>query len=218
QIFSYNWSPDSKWITYTSQDVNRFGIIYIYNVETSVKKAVTDNWYTSSQANFSNDGKYLVFVSDRDFNPIYSQTEWNHAYRGMSKIYMVLLSKDTSSPFALENNEVAISQKTEEIKKDDSKKADKPKEDTKKEVSSVVVKIDFDDIISRIIALPIEVANYGNLYCIDGKVYYNYFSFNGRRGGAAKMYDLKNKSEVDLGESIGFSISSNGKKMLVSKK
>jgi len=217
QIFSYNWSPDSKWITYTSQDVNRFGIIYIYNVETSVKKAVTDNWYTSSQANFSNDGKYLVFVSDRDFNPIYSQTEWNHAYRGMSKIYMVLLSKDTSSPFALENNEVAISQKTEEIKKDDSKKADKPKEDTKKEVSSVVVKIDFDDIISRIIALPIEVANYGNLYCIDGKVYYNYFSFNGRRGGAAKMYDLKKKSEVDLGESIGFSISSNGKKMLVSK-
>ncbi|MCB8964102.1 MAG: PD40 domain-containing protein [Bacteroidales bacterium] len=214
QIYSFNWSPDSKWITYSQQDKNFFGVINIYNVETAAIKTVTDNWYDSSQPTFSTDGKYLVFVSDRDFNPTYSQTEWNHAYGSMSRIYMILLSKDTPSPFALENNEVAVASQTPATTSKPNVNGDSKKESS----SSVVVKIDFDNILSRIVALPVESANYGNLYCIDGKVYYNYFGAgSGRRGVSAKMYDLKKKSEVELGESIGFSISSNGKKMLVSK-
>lgn len=217
-IYGYNWSPDSRWVTYSTQDANRFGIIYIYHVETAVTKPVTDSWYESSQANFSDDGKYLVFVSDRDFNPIYSRTEWNHAYREMSKVYLILLSKDTPSPFAPENNEVSLAQKAEQEKPDNSKKSSKPDDNAKKEAKPAVsVKVDFDGISSRIVPLPIDVAFYGNLYCIDGKVYYNAFSFNGRRSGSAKMYDLKKKSEIELGESIGFTISPNGKKMLVSK-
>ncbi len=55
---------------------------------------------------FSDDGKYLFFISARDFNPIYSQTEWNTAYNDMSKIYLVTLSADTKSPFAPENDMV----------------------------------------------------------------------------------------------------------------
>lgn len=215
-IYSFSWSPDSKWITYTLSDENHFGVVYTYNLETLAKQSVTDNWYDSSQPVFSNDGKYLLFVSDRDFNPIYSQTEWNHAYQAMSKIYMVLLSKDTPSPFVLENNEVVIS--LPEPQKTTDTKSDKGSKDaTKKDAStSVTVKIDFDNISSRVIALPIDVAYYGNINCIDGKVYYNQYSPETRKG-TAKMYDLKKKSETELGESLGFSISSNGKKMLVNK-
>lgn len=218
-INNYSWAPDSKWIAYTSSDVNRFNIIKIYNIDKAESKTVTDNWYASYQATFSNDGKYLLFVSDRDFDPIYSSVEWNFAYQEMSKIYMILLSKDTPSPFALENNEVGVSQ-PETPKQADNKNekgnSDKgAKETPKKETPPVVVKIDFDDILSRIIALPIDVANYGNISCIDGKVYYNQYGSD--RKGTAKVYDLKKKTETELGESINFSISSNGKKMLVRK-
>ncbi len=217
QIFSFNWSPDCKWITYSAQDANRFNVIYVYSIENAQKNQVTENWYSSSQAVFSNDGKYLVMVSDRDFNPIYSQTEWNHAYQEMSKIYMIMLSKDTPSPFAPENNEVAFDKKADQEKQADSKQNGKPVEDSKKDAKPTVsVKIDFDGILSRTVALPIDAAYYGNLYCIDGKIYYN--QAKARRGVAsAKMFDLKKKSEVELAESLRFSISSNGKKMLVFK-
>lgn len=215
QIYSYAWAPDSKWVTYTLQDENRFGMVYLYNIETNTKHAVTDNWYDSSQPVFSTDGKYLMFVSDRDFNPIYSQTEWNHAYQAMSKIYMILLSKDTPSPFALENNEVVIAQT--EQKSADTKSDKGSKDASKKEATpSVVVKIDFDNILSRIIVLPIDVAFYGNISCVDGKVYYNQYNTGSRRG-VMKMFDLKKKSETELGESTSYTLSSNGKKMLVSK-
>lgn len=216
QIYSFNWAPDSKWITYTLRDENRFGVIYSYNLEKALKQPVTDNWYDSSQPTFSNDGKYLLFSSDRDFNPIYSQTEWNHAYQAMSKVYLVLLSKDTPSPFSLENNEVVIAQ-SETPKTIDAKTEKGTKDVAKKEATpAVTVKIDFDNISSRVIALPIDVAYYGNINCIDGKVYYNQYKPESE-SSTVRMYDLKKKTETELGESIGFTISSNGKKMLVNK-
>ncbi|NOU19624.1 MAG: protease [Bacteroidales bacterium] len=213
RINDYSWSPDSKWVTYTATDMNRFHIINVYNIESATKQAVTDNWYESDQPTFSNDGKYLLFVSDRDFDPIYSSVEWNYAYKDMSKIYMILLSKETPSPFAPENNEVGAN-KTESTKQSDSKTEKELKDTPKKEVTPVNVKIDFDGILSRIIALPVDVSSYEDVNCIDGKVYFNQYSTVKQ---VAKLYDLAKKTETELADSITFTISSNGKKMLVQK-
>jgi len=214
-VNSYSWSPDSKWIAYSTSDANRFSVVYIYNIDSKTTNSVTNGWFSSYSPVFSNDGKYLLYVSDREFNPIYSNTEWNHAYVDMSNIYMVMLAKDTPSPFALENNEVKPETKTEQPKdKDSAKKPTKTEEKPKVEVQPV--KIDFDGIENRTVELPGKAGRYYNIYCIDGKVYYNYSSSRDRQP-VAMMYDLKKQKETELGESIRFTISSNGKKMLVSK-
>ncbi|HDP75432.1 MAG TPA: protease [Bacteroidales bacterium] len=214
-INSYSWSPDSKWIAYSTSDANRFSVIYLYNTDNKTTNSATNGWFSSYSPVFSNDGKYLLYVSDREFNPIYSNTEWNHAYVDMSKIYMVMLAKDTPSPFALENNEVKPETKTEQPKvKDSAKKSAKIEEKPKPEVHPV--KIDFDGIENRTVELPGKAGRYYNIYCIDGKVYYNYFSSKNRQP-MAMMYDLKKQKETELGEFNRFTISSTGKKMLVSK-
>ncbi len=214
-VNSYSWSPDSKWITYSTPDSNRFSVIYIYNINTKTTKPVTSSWFSSYNPVFSDDGKYLLYVSDREFNPIYSDTEWNHAYTDMSKIYMVMLSKDTPSPFAPENNEVKPDTKAEQPKENNSaKKSGKTDEKPKTELQPI--KIDFDGIENRTVEIPGKAGRYFNIYCVDGKVFYNYFSSSSRQP-VAMMYDLKKQKETELGESIRFSISANGKKMLVSK-
>jgi len=212
-IYSYSWSPDSKWVAYSTEDENRFSVVFLYNTETASTYNVTGNWYTSTNPVFSNDGLYLLFVSDRDFNPIYSSTEWNHAYTDMSKIFMVMLSKNTPSPFAPENNEVKIEPKPVA----DAKK--KPADDKKAAEAQPTVKpvqVDIDGIAERTVSLPIDAANYRIAACIDGKVYYSYYG-SGRGSQIARVFDLKKKTETDLGESLQFAISANGKKMLVSK-
>ena len=55
---------------------------------------------------FSSDGKYLFFVSERSFNPTYGQTEWNHTYSDMERIYLVTLAAATKSPMAPKSDEV----------------------------------------------------------------------------------------------------------------
>jgi tricorn protease len=218
EIRSFDWSPDSKWIAYTEAADNQFNIIYLYQLESKNIYPVTDNWYTSSNPAFSPDGKYLYFVSDRDFNPVYSRTEWNHSYSDMSRLYLVTLAKSTPSPLALENDIVTII--PEEVVKDSGKKE---KEETKdkgankdKEPVRTDTKIDTDGLQSRIIALPVSPANYVNLQPVNDRIYYNRF-ISGPRSGSAYIFDLKTIKETELGSGLRFRIASGMKKMLVVK-
>ncbi len=216
----FSWSPDSKWITYSAPQKNGMNMIYVYNCDTKQKTAVTDYWYSSSQPAFSSDGKYLLFSSRRDFNPTYSETEWNHAYKDMSNIYMFILSKSTVSPFAPENDEVKINPEpaTGEAKEGDKKKDDKKddkKDGKKEETKKVSVQIDTDGIDSRIISLPLKAGNYWNLYCVNDMVYYNKTAAGGE--SPLCMYDLKKKKETELGSGMNFEISADLKKMLINK-
>lgn len=93
------FSADSQWITYTKPASNDLSVVYIYNLTSGKEYPVTEKWYNSSEPTFSSDGKYLIFSSDRDFNPIYGRLEWNHVYTRMGGIYLVPLALSTPSPF-----------------------------------------------------------------------------------------------------------------------
>src|SRR5690606_6180892 len=108
-IGSYTFAPDSKWIAYTMPGKAReYTVINLYNIDSKKTITVTDTWYNSGQPEFSTDGKLLYFVSQRDFNPTYGSTEWNHVYNDMSRPYFVRLSASAKSPFAEESDEVTM--------------------------------------------------------------------------------------------------------------
>ena len=69
EFYGVAFSPDSRWITYTKPAKNDFSVVYVYNLVEKKEYPVTEKWYNSSSPVFSTDGKYLVFESDRDFNP-----------------------------------------------------------------------------------------------------------------------------------------------------
>ena len=177
-----SFSPDSKWVTYTRICENTNSIVYLYDLSGKKEYPVTDRWYSSSSPVFSTDGKYLVFTSSRDFNPIYGRTEWNHVYTDMDGVYLAILSKDTPSPFLETDVKVTTD-------------ADPGKEEPKKEEASTpTVTIDIDGIGERIVKLPIPASIYGDLYSNGEKVYY--FT----RKGGMKVYDLKKKKEEEICE------------------
>jgi tricorn protease len=206
EIRQFNWSPDSRWVVFGKNEKNSFGVIYLYELATGKLTPVTDNWYSSSAPSFSNNGKYLFFASARDFNPIYSETEWNHAYTDMERIYLITLSKDTVSPFTPEDNEVVL--KAENTDKQ-VKKSEKSKENN-------TTVIDLDGIEQRIVDLPVKPSNYYNINGIGDKVYYNASSSDGD-GFVFKVFDLKKKEETELGNQMNYAISGNNKKMVVSQ-
>jgi tricorn protease len=204
ELNDFDWSPDSKWIAYANNAKNQYSVIYLYHVEDGKTYPVTDSWYESGSPHFSPDGKYLYFVSSRDFNPTYSQTEWNHSYSNMDKVYLVTLAKDIPSPFALENDEVNI----EEEKPDNADDTQGGTADEK------ITKIDTEGLNARILALPIQASNYFHIESVVDKVYYIERSSFGS-AMTAKVFDLKTKKEAELGPGINFTISANGKKMLI---
>lgn len=202
EIRNFNWSPDSRWIVYTLPRFNTTNAVYVYSLETKAKKICTDEWFDSYNPSFSTDGKYLLFTSARNFNPIYSSTEWNHVYNNMNKLYIVPLKKSTPSPFAYENNEVTIKNDTTGGKKADEKKeVNAPKKDSK-------IEIDFDGIQGRSLEIDVPAGYYGSSFCVGDNVYYN-------RGGNLYLYDLKKKKETDLGNVSLISLTPDAKKVLL---
>ena len=188
------FSSDSQWITYTRPAANEMSVVYVYNLATGKETAVTERWYDSGSPIFSQDGKYLFFTSARDFNPTYSQVEWDYSYSNMNALYMALLSKDTPSPFLPEDGEVREPAK------------DKEKDGRKEEAGAATVKVDADGIFDRIIKLPAS-GGMRPLYS-DGKT----LLYSGR-GGTSSL-DLTTGESRNIADG---SLMIMGRKAVVSK-
>lgn len=201
-IGTYSWSPDSKWISYINpeQGMNRISLYSLDKKETTI---ITDSWYGSGNPVFSKNGKYLFFVSARDFSPTYSRTEWNHIYQDMNKLYLITLAADTKNPLGYKDARV-------DMPVDDKKEADSSEEKIKD------IRIDLDNIGNRIIGLPVPAGNYFGLEAIDDKIFYIFM--NSSSGGTKlKSFSLKSGKETSHGSGFNFGLTNDGKKMLLVK-
>jgi len=202
EITQFAFSPDSRFVAYVLPEPRAFARLWVYSLEEKKSQPVTDGWQTASFPAFSGDGKYLFFVSARDFTPTYSQTEWNHVYQNMERIYMITLQKETRSPFEPKTDEPAEAPKPAE--KDKEKDKEKEKKDATK------IRIDFDGITDRVLRLSVPAANYGGLDSVGSSVYYF-------RTGGFYLFDVAANKETALGQINGYEISADRKKMIVSQ-
>ncbi len=218
EINQYAWSPDSLWITWARREDASLQKVWLYSLASSKKVEVTDGWYEASAPSFSDDGKFLLFASGRDFKPTMSDIELEHVYRNLERVYLVALSKDTESPFKPKSDEVEIAAEPKaEAKGADAKDA---KKDAPK---AVVVKVDLDGLRDRVIGLPIEPANYDSIHAVGDKVYYERAAEDdgdGEDGGSPALntllvYDLKAQKETEIGKIAGYDVTSDGKKLLL---
>ena len=228
-ITDYAWSPDSKWVSYAKPEDETMGRIFLYSLESKQSAAVTDGWFAVGNPEFSADGKLLFFVSARSFSPTYGQTEFEHVYNDMSKIYFVTLARDAKSPIAPRSDEVKIKDEVKppmpaEAKADAAakpappakpaeQKKDEPKKEEARKDAAPVVTLDLDGILTRIGVVPTRPGNYRALRSVGGRLYY---ARAGQREPAATyVYDFEKQAETQLATGVSFEISADGKKMIV---
>lgn len=231
-IRDFAWSPDSQWITWTREHLQTPSQVMVTQVATGNTLAVTDGWYDANSPRFSDDGKWLTFASARDFNPIYSDTEWNHAYQNMERIYLVALAKSTPSPFAPRSDEVAVAPSPAPDKAaangaEATEKPERKSEGAAKPPAPAPTVIDAEGLAERIIALPIAPSNYGPARLIGDRVFYRRRPGGPVTGGGGgfgagiasrsvvAFYHLKDRKETEVVNADIFEISTNGRRVLV---
>jgi C-terminal processing protease CtpA/Prc/Tol biopolymer transport system component len=151
-----SWSPDSKYIAYSQQDLDFDSEIYIQSVENFSNK-INISMHPRSDASpvWSPDGKKLSFVSNRagDRGGI-NYDAW-----------MVWLQKADWEKTKADFKEGAYYQPKEEDSEDGKKK--------KNSAKKVVVKIDADKIYDRLVQLTSWAGNEGGtLFSADSKSVY----------------------------------------------
>jgi tricorn protease len=205
RILDYTWAPDSNWLTYSKQFDPTFSAVYLYSLSAGKVYQVTDLSADNQQPVFDPAGKYLYFISARDFQAQYPFYEGNFFYDNLQRVYAAALKATTPSPFEPESDEVSL--KAEEKKDDDSKKEDEKKKEP------VKIEIDIEGLGNRVAALPVPPGNVLGLDAVEGAVFY----IKAGAGGAQTLYSFnfkERKEESALDSVLSYRISPDGKKIL----
>jgi tricorn protease len=243
--FNPAWSPDSRWITYTRQLDSSLHAVFIYGLEDKTAHQITDGLSDTATAVFDKNGKYLYFFASTDVGPTIASSMGAYKIPVTRSAYVVVLSKDLKSPLAPQSDEEKVASDKTAAPPDDCKpegeakpeekpaadKADKgadksadqkkdEKKDEKKEAEKTPqVKIDFENINQRVLALPIPARNYDTLlagkthvlYLLEGPV----VNDGSNNSHIVHKFDVCTRKTDKLLDNVGgFAISSNGEKAL----
>ena len=209
RISGITWSPDGNWLAYSYPDTQRTACIKMCNVQTKKSYPVTRTVMTDFSPSFDPDGKYLYFLSNRHFDPVYDTIQFELSFPANIKPYLITLSKDTPSPFrytriAPAGLELAAIERA-------LRKAQKP-------VKAKKIKVDISGIQNRIVPIPLPPANYSQICGIKDKILITEFPIQGGKEmwlddtpqpkGIIKFYDLNDqKSGVIAAGIIDFKVS-----------
>lgn len=198
--YTINWSHDSKLLTYSIGMNNTNEAVFVYNLTSKQSRQVTSGFYNDSNPIFSTDGKYLFYLTNRNFNAVYSDMQdgtW--IYPNATQLAAISLTND--SPYLLHaKNDILEAEKKEEPSK--GKDNSKGKKEKSKEPIAVPkpVKIDWNDLESRLAILPVKPGNIGNLMAFEGKVVFLRLPNSGSAEADPELmfYDLKEREEKSI--------------------
>lgn len=98
-ITSYNWAPDSRWLAYAKLGANQFSEIWVYSLASNKAQRLTGGMTSDTEPVFDPKGRYLYFLSNRDFNLTFSAFEFNYLYTNPTRVYVGLLAADGPALF-----------------------------------------------------------------------------------------------------------------------
>lgn len=210
------WAPDSKKLAYTKSGTNNFRRIMVWNSEDNSVNALTDPFADSFAPSWDRDQKHLYFLASTDvaLGSGWANTSSITASPSYAA-YVIVLQEGVDSPFIPRSDEEKVTEKEEDKGEETGKKKEDKKEKEDK-AGDKGLKIDLNGIARRTIALPLPTANYnttasgpaGSVFISERKP--------GSPGLTLHKFSLdKRKADEFLTGVRQFSVSSDGKKMLV---
>jgi tricorn protease len=219
-ITDYAWSPDSQWVAYAKPGENLYGVINLYSLADRKITPVTTSFTNSGEPVFDPAGKYLYFLSNRDYNEVLGVFDFEFANPKATRVYVVTLRADLPSPLAPQSDESGE-------KKAEKKAADleqeKPETPPQAPTPPKDFRVDLAGIADRVVALPIPPANMRGLGAAKDRVFYVTQPIEGLSGplpgenAAIHVYDLeKRQDHVLIEKADSYALSFDGEKLLYS--
>lgn len=213
-ITQYRFAPDSRWLVYVKQHANGNNALWVYALDTGATRQLTAETTSAMSPAFDPEGRYLYFLSDRDYNLAFSAYEFNWLYRNATRVYAATLEADGPALYRPRVDEVG--QDSDEDKKDTNGKSEK--KDDKKPPARL--SIDGPGFDRRTVALKAPAGNYQALSANAEGVFFLASSGSGRDAGSPELQFLSLKADAKpekVAEVTGYVLSADGKKLLLQK-
>lgn len=177
EVTDFAWSPDSRWIAYSRSNDNTMTSIFVVAADGgSAPVRLTSDRTNERNPAWDPDGRYLYFTSARDFQ--YGPNAFQQ------RIYLVTLQSGLPHPFPPRSDEEPAAAPPP---------ADGPGgEVVADSADAAPIRIDFDGIENRIVALPgLDPGGYGQLHGVPGGLLYS-------SQGALRRYTLASRKADEI--------------------
>ncbi|RAI93907.1 S41 family peptidase [Algoriphagus yeomjeoni] len=193
----FTWSPDSKWLlaTYRPTMVNSEVVLLDASGKEKMKN-LTNSGFGDSEAKWVNDGKQMLWFSNRDGLKSYATSG-----QSQNDVYTLFFDKMAWEKFTLSKEDFDLMKEIEKANKKDEK-TDKPKDEKEGEKAKKVenLKFDWDGFDDRKARLTIHSSSLGDaLLSKDGeKLYYLAAFEKGMNLWSTNLRTKETKQEISL--------------------
>lgn len=160
------FSPDGRFIAYVWWPAPGTSIVRVAKVKSGKVHDVTSPLRVDRSPAWDPDGKYLYFLSTRDFNPVYDALQFELSFPQAGRPFVVTLREDVASPFVPPPKPI---HRDHDHEREERKPREKP----------VDVEIDFDGIAGRVLGFPVEEGEYERLVAVRERVLFTRFPVKG---------------------------------------
>lgn len=221
------WSPDSRWLAYSRTFPNNFRRIVVWSADDGGVTPVTDSMADSVSPAWDRGGRYLYFLASTNLalRSGWANTSSIQASQPTYAAYLTILRGDDPSPFPPESDEEPVAEEEEEASpvSDDGEAADESpaaeetatEEAEGEENEESAVRIDFDGIERRIVALPMPVSTYQALVAGPAGSVFVGESGTGQPGLTVHKFTLAEREASEfVNRAFLLTVSEDGNKML----
>ena len=147
---------------------------------------------TDHDPSFTTDGRYLAFLSERSFDPVYDTHRFDLSFPSSTKPFLVALAAGTPSPFGPSVSGGGLPDATNPAAEDTASKADSST------AKAPAVRVDAERIGDRIIAVPVPQGRYDRLRAAEGALIWQATDIFGVTGdGRATAADREPASRLE---------------------
>lgn len=178
RIRGFCWSPDGQWVAYGCAESHAASSIKLCQIAEGQIHRVTEPRFVDHHPAFDPEGKYLYFLSYREFNPVYDSIYFDLGFPRGVRPFLVTLKRDTPSPIVplpkpLKGGENGNGH--------GAAKAAEPHEGEGRSRGSQVpaVAIDLEGIGHRVVAIPVSEGRYRQIAGAKGKVLFSSMPIKG---------------------------------------
>ncbi len=199
KIWDVVWSPDGRWLAYSFHTSLQTSIIKLCHLETGETHPATRPVLRDVAPSFDPDGKYLYFLSYRDFDPVYDNMHFDLNFPWGMRPFLITLQADLPSPFipvpappgekskdeeeeklAKEEEAAAADKKLAEAETASGETTDESENSKKSKKEDKPMQIDLEGITERVLAFPVLDSRYGQIRGLGGgKVIYSSYPAEG---------------------------------------
>lgn len=169
ELASLAWSPDSRHIavTYNKRHSERRAVL-LYSLDEDIKQVLTSQKYESFSPTFSPDGKWLYFLSNRNFKATpgapWGDRNLGPTFDRRTQIFALSLTEDVAFPFEAPN-ELDHNNVDKSAEKNDDDSSEQNEDDTSSS------NVDWEGLSSRLWQVPVGSGNYSKLSMNKGFLY-----------------------------------------------